>query len=337
MRVLLTGATGLVGRHTASERAGAGHDLRCLVRSEARAAHLAAAGHELVVGDLSDRGRLGAAVAGTDAVVHVAGLVRARSAAELTAVNAAGAARLASAAAEAVPRPQRYVLISSQAAAGPSTRGLPRAEVDPPRPVSDYGRSKLGGETGTRRALGGRIPLTIVRPPSVYGPFDTDIFEFFVAAARGVRLAVGTRERRVSAVHAEDLASGIRLALETPEAAGRTYFVANDEEWPISDLLAAIAHAVRVARGRDPSLRGFPLRVPEPVLQAAGALVEEVARLRGRAPTFSRDKAREFLARGWLCDAGAARRDLGWTPARTVEEGLLETARWYVEQGWLPA
>ncbi len=328
MLVFVTGATGFVGHHVADALRGAGHTVRCLVRDPSRARLLAEAGDELVAGDVGDAAALARGVAGAAAVVHVAGLIAARSAREMFAVNVAGTARLATACARAELPPARFVLVSSLAAGGPS--GPHRAAVredDAPRPVSVYGLSKLRGEEAARRALGSATALTVLRPPAVYGPHDRGILELFRAAAAGVRLRIGTRPRRVSIVHGADLADAVVRALDGPAAAGRTYYVANPEAHAMDALLARIGAAV----GR----RGVALPLPECAVRAAGVVAEEVARLRGRVPTFSRDKAREFLAPGWVCDPARAALELDWTPRWDLDEGLAATAAWYRAAGWL--
>jgi hypothetical protein len=205
-------------------------------------------------------------------------------------VNAEGVARLAAACARTPSSPRRFLLVSSLAAAGPSRRGLPVREEDVPRPVSRYGLSKLMGERAAIRTLPASIPLTIVRPPAVYGPYDRGILAFFAAAARGILLRLGTTPRPVSIVHGKDLAVGIRLALDAGVAAGRTYFIGDPDAHPIDELLSRIAAAVG---GRTRAVR-----VPEPFVRTVGVLAEEVARWRGATPVFSRDKVREFLAEG---------------------------------------
>jgi len=327
MIVLVTGATGFVGRHVADELARGGRRVRCLARPEADASHLERAGHEIARGELLDQRSLEAAVRDVDAVVHVAGLVSARSFVEMRRVNVEGVTRIAAACARATRPPRRFVLISSLAAAGPSRNGRAVKEDDVPRPISKYGLSKLLGERAARRALGASIPLTVIRPPAVYGPFDRGLHSFFDAASRGARLRIGTRPRRISIVHGEDLAAGVRLALDADVAAGRTYFVADPDSHAVDELLAAIAAAV----GR----RTIPVRIPDALLRAAGVLAEEFARRRGVRPLFSRDKAVEFLAPGWVCDSGRAARELGWRPARPLADGLAATARWYREHGWI--
>src|SRR5262245_20355996 len=326
MEVLVTGATGFVGRHVADELARAGHSVRCLVRSSTDPSGLVQAGYRIARGEVLDQASLDEAAAGADAVVHVAGLIAARSFREMRRVNEEGVGRFAWASVRA--RARRFVLVSSLAAAGPSRDGHAVRESDPARPISRYGLSKLLGERAAARALASAVPLTVIRPPAVYGPHDRGIHGFFDAAARGIRLCIGSRPRRVSIVHGEDLARAIGLALASDAAAGRTYYVANTDSYEVDDLIARIASAV--------GGRTRPVRIPDALVRAAGALAEEVARWRGVVPLFSRDKAREFLATGWVCDPSRAAADLGWRPRHGLDDGLAQTAAWYREHGWIP-
>jgi nucleoside-diphosphate-sugar epimerase len=164
-RAFLTGTTGFVGGHVARALCAGGWAVRALTRAPDR---IAAAGLgdlplEAVVGDLSvaSAAPLRGAARGSQAIVHVAGLVKARSLEEYRDVNARGTERLLAAAGESAPE-ALFLLVSSQAAAGPADAGRPVVESDAARPVSWYGRSKLEAEQAVAQSWRG--PWVVVRP-----------------------------------------------------------------------------------------------------------------------------------------------------------------------------
>lgn len=326
MRILLTGGTGFVGGHVAGRLAARGHALRALTRGKDDGGVLARAGAEAVRGTLEDPASLREAVRGVETVVHGAGLIKARRAADYHAVNAGGTERLLEACAAADPPPRRFVLVSSLAAQGPSPGGRPLREEEPCAPVSDYGRSKLAGEEIARR-FAGRMEVVVVRPPAVYGPRDRETLEFFRIARAGVRARFPFGDLRLVLVHVEDLAEGIAAAAESPGAAGGTFHLCHGETATLGGVMDLMAAAL----GR----RGFPLRVPRTLLWGAAALQEALAAATGRIPDLSFDKVRELTAPAWTADPAAAKRVLGWEARIPLAEGIPGTARWYREAGWL--
>ncbi len=292
------------------------------MRSPAKAARLQALGCELQDGGLADEPALGALVEGQDVVVHVAGLVAARSPEDFLRVNRDGAARLARAARRAaVPR---FVLVSSLAVTGPSRPGQALAEDTGPGPLTAYGRSKRAGEEAVRET---GVPLTIVRPPAVYGPGDPAFLTLFRSAARGVVPLLGGGGQELTLVHVSDLARALVAAAITERTLGRTYHAGNPQ--PVSQR--ALAEAVGRAVGRSVRCVTLPGPLVRGVLTAAGV----AARALGRAPLLDGDKSRELLAPGWVCSSERLRRDAGWTAEVSLEEGLRETAGRYRELGWL--
>jgi len=323
--VLITGATGFVGSQLVEALAARGVPIRALVRRPDRARRLAELGAEQVPGDLGDEAALARAVEGTSVVFHLAAATRARSAREYEEANAAGTRRLMEAVRAARRPPRRVVYLSSLAAAGPSTDGRPVAPGDPPRPLTAYGRSKLAGEEACLAAADA-VEVVVLRAPAVYGPRDRDLLAFFRLAARGLVPVPAGPERRIQLLHVADLAEALVSGATSPGAAG-IYHVADSRPYAWSEVARLVARAV----GREARL----VRLPPAAFAAAAAVSEWAAALAGRATIFNRDKARELLAPGWLCETETARRDLGFEARIPLPQGLTETAAWYRAQGWL--
>lgn len=324
-RVLVTGATGFVGPHAARALSDAGHSLRVLARSEQRARPIAELGAEIVTAGLEQRDALARACEDVDVVVHMAALTHARSEQEYLRVNVDGTRDLLDAALAATTRPRRFVFLSSLAAAGPCIDGRGVRHDDPARPLTRYGRSKLAGER-VCLDLADRIEVVILRAPAVYGPRDTDLLHFFRIAKRGLLPIPTGPARPLQMVHVTDLANALVRAVDAPAAAG-LYHIADERVYTWEE----VGRMVGVAVGR----RVRAIRVPGPVIAGLAGLTETAAGVLGRSVIFNRDKARELLAPGWLCETEAARTRLGFRARIPLAEGLRETAEWYRREGWL--
>jgi nucleoside-diphosphate-sugar epimerase len=292
------------------------------VRRPERSEPLRALGCRLVAGALEDEAAVLALADGADVVFHVAGRVAARSEAEFLRVNRDGAARVARIAARAGVA--RFVLVSSLAVTGPSRRGHPVDETSGPGPVTTYGRSKKAGEEAVR---GAGVPVTVIRPPAVYGPRDRAFLPLFRAASRGVVPLLGDGGKELTLVHAADLARALVAAATRAATLGGTYHAGHPQ--PVTQR--ALAEAVGRAVGHRVRCVTLPAPAVRAVLGAAGA----ATRALGRAPLLDGDKANELLASSWVCSSEAIRRDAGWAAEIPLDRGLAETARAYREAGWL--
>lgn len=331
---LVTGASGFIGPILVERLQSAGRQVACLVRKSSDVSRLTPLGVELRSGDVTDAGSLPAALAGVNEVYHLAGRLHAWSYDDFLRVNEAGVTNLLTACTTR-DSPPTIVLVSSQAAAGPSTAERPRNEADPPQPVSNYGRSKLAGEQAAR-PFSHAAPITIVRPPVVFGPGDRDGLALFQAIKRtGLHVIPNKQGLPLSLIHATDLADALLLTAERGErleyGAARPdvglYFAADPTISSYAQMgqLAALAMGVPV---RVIKLRRWPFILPALVMEGVG-------RLRNKPALISLDKLREASQAGWVCSPAKAQRQLGFQVAAPLAERYRQTAEWYRANGWL--
>ena len=294
--VFLTGATGFVGRHAARRFVAQGWTVRALVRNPGRAANLEC-DCELIPGDLSQTGSYRGALRGCDAVVNVAGLVKALNLAGYRRVNAEGSEHLARAAADICPEAM-FVQVSSQAAAGPARDGRPVTEADAPRPISWYGKSKLEGEQAVAAHFKG--PWCAIRPCVVYGAGDPGLLELFQVVQRGWAPIIAGGANRVQMIAVEDLAEVLVRASQRPDLSGRRGFAAVD-----TTTMGELAR--EIAAMRTPPATCIP--VPAVAMRVAGAFESVRQWFTRSADAFNCDKARETL-QDWACDPVPLMRDL---------------------------
>jgi nucleoside-diphosphate-sugar epimerase len=321
MKALVTGATGFVGSHLAEALLRRGDEVTALVRSPGKAALLNDLGVRQIHGDLQSTEALRAATAGQDVIYHVAGVIAARNEAEFLEANREGTAKLLAAIGGATPR---IVLVSSMAAGGPAARDRPLTGNEPPAPVTEYGRSKLAGEQLIRAS---HLPWTIIRPPMVYGPRDTEVLKVFRIARTGLVPVFGDGSQELSAVYGPDLAEALIAAAASDAAIGKTYYACHPERFSSMEFVRAVGGSF----GR--SVRVLPL--PEWIARGALSVTGAVARLTGTATLLTSDKANEFFQPAWTGDPSAFIEDTGWRPGHDLAAGLTATAQWYRQRGWL--
>ena len=319
--VLVTGASGFVGSHVAEELASAGWRVRCLVRTTSKRRWMTRADYEFALGNVNDLHGMPEALEGVDAVVHAAGIINALHPDEYFRVNAEGTLRVWMAAEAA--KVKRFVLISSLAAAGPGKGGEPQDERARPHPVGAYGKSKLAAEKAVL-TTGGPVEPIVVRPPTVYGPRDPEILAMIRFAKQGWFPLVGAR--RLSVVHAVDLAEGVRLALEKGNP-GSIYYFTDGEVHSLERIGAAIGHVLGKPV-RSVSISNWALWAAA----VAGELVESIIR---RPAVLNLERARQFVQSDWTASDARARRELGYESRYDLIRGMEDTIRWYRSVGWI--
>lgn len=322
--VLVTGATGFVGSHVIDALGVHFEHVRAVVRGTSDTSRLRERGVDVRVAALNDAELLKQAVSGADVVIHLAALTHARTEGELQRVNGTGTAAVLAAAMSAEDPATRFVYLSSLAAAGPSN-DKPVSAEDVPHPLTAYGRSKLAGEVAVARQLG-QIETVTLRAPAVYGPGDREMLRFFKLARLGILPLPAGPDRPLQLVHVQDLARGIADAASRDGMQG-TFNVADPVAYGWRHVCELIGQAV----GRSPVI----LPVPQMAIEVVGRASEMVSGITGRSTMFNRDKVRELLAPGWLCETESASRAFGFEAKIALAEGLRSTAEWYRSKRWL--
>lgn len=325
-RVLVTGGSGFVGSHLVERLLRNGYSVTCLARDLRQLRWLEGLGVRLAEGDCTSSASLVAAVQGVSLVFHCAARTKAIHACDYYTVNHLGTKNLLEACARHNPGLEKFILVSSQAAAGPSPDGRPVDEGARARPVSDYGRSKLLAE-GETLGFKDRFPVVIIRPSSVYGPRDGDIFELFRWAARGLTIEMTGGDRYLNLCYVEDLTAALLLSAESETESGSVYFVAEKRAYSWSEFRELL-----LSTG---DLKARTIKLPYGAAYIFG-LASEIGSLITKKPSLAnRQKVREAAQRYWLCDLGKIEHDLRFRAEYPLQTGLELTWQWYRKNNWL--
>ena len=293
-RIVVTGASGFIGRVLVRRAREAGHEVVPLSRTDPP-----------LHGSYEDVAVLARVFEGADVVVHLAARAHLGGVDSDFDVNVRTTAAVARAAVAAGVG--RVVLLSSIGVNGNVSRGKPFDENDPPAPVQAYARSKLRSEQELASVLrGSRTEWSIARPPLVYGPHAPGNFGQLVqAVARGWPLPLKSVQNRRTLVGADNLSAALLACALEPQAAGQLFLVADGEDLSTPDIVRCIAQG---------------LQRPDRMWSVPPSLLKQAAGLVGRP------RIAESLCDSLQVDASKARRLLRWTPQVRTRDGIVQAA-----------
>ncbi|MBT3305479.1 MAG: SDR family oxidoreductase [Alphaproteobacteria bacterium] len=314
MRVLVTGAAGFVGRALVPALSAAGHEVAAVVRQtpeppfdDGVSVH--------TVADIGPDTDWTEALGGIDAVIHLAGRAhimndRAADAEDkYNHINAVGTEHLARAAVDEGVK--RFILMSTVKVMGEETPNAPFSESDTPAPEDAYGASKLAGEQALRRVAGeSDLEAVILRPPLLYGPGAKGNFLSLLKLCRlAPPLPLAGIDNRRSLLFVGNLVDAVLICLESPNAAGETFFIRDGEDLSTPELVRRVGNA---------------LKKPQKLFPMPSALLRLVGRLTGKSQTVDR------LTGSLQVNDDKIRQQLGWTPPFNVVQGLDKMATWFI-------
>jgi len=323
MKIFVTGATGFIGAHLSRRLVAEGHSVVALVRNPKKVAELPPE-VERFAGDLSTFDDPSCVLPACDLVIHMAGVVTARNAADYELVNFGAVKSFVACLERQSFRPRRFLFASSLAAAGPSQRGQRKTENDPPTPIEPYGRAKLAAE---RFLAGAPFPTTSFRPPLVFGRRDTATLSFFKMAANGFGFRVAGAPQELSFIDVDDLVSAIVAMANDTSSEHRTYFASAPEDTDSQQLW----HALSAAVGR----RVRVVAVPKTAIYCASVVNTGLSKVFGYLNQLDKKQYDQITAPAFTCSSEALQRAHGWVPRTSLEEALRKAFAGYQEDGWL--
>ena len=322
-KAFITGGTGFVGSHLAEALLERGYsEVRCLVRTKLK--WLEGLDIVPVKGTLDDQQLIEDAVRDVDYVFHLGGVTRARSYEELYEGNVLATISLLDAITTTNPEIHKVLVTSTLATVGEAPDG--RAdETTPLRPISRYGRSKAQMEAELTDYQD-QLPLVIVRPSSVYGPRDRDVYTLFKTVSQGL-FPYLRGDPGLTLVHVLDLVRGMIAAAESDSTRGKTYFIGNDHDVSWKALKSATVNAL--------GTRAISLPLPRSMVLPLAGASEGLSALLGKYPPFNREKGHELLRTAKLCSSARAAEDFAYQPKVSLAEGVHDAITWYHKEGWL--
>jgi nucleoside-diphosphate-sugar epimerase len=307
--VAVTGGSGFIGRRLIERLCRDGISVRALSRRSPIHPQTGSANLDIVQGSLGDAAAIRDLLDGVEAVIHLAGLIKARSRKAFFEVNEGGIRHLADIAASQ-PRPPKIVLVSSLAAREPA--------------LSSYAASKRAGEEAlSDQGRASPLSWTILRPPAVYGPGDRETLSFFKGVKHGVGAMLGGKDARFSLIHVDDLIDLILTVLD-PETADRQVLEPDDGKEGGHSWCGMIAAAERAFE-----TKAIRLPVPRPLLAALGQANVCLKVLPGYTPMLTPEKVRELTHPDWVAKTDPALLATGWKPNMTIDRGFPATINWY--------
>jgi nucleoside-diphosphate-sugar epimerase len=314
MRILVTGATGFVGRALIPALIVAGHEVKAVVRNtpvpsffEGVTVH--------TIADIGPDTDWAEALSGIDTVVHLAGRAHvtsesiADSEEKYNRINAAGTECLAHGAADIGVK--RFIFLSTVKVMGEKTQGVPFSELDAPAPEDFYGASKLAGEQALHRiARESNLEDVILRPPLLYGPgAKGNILSLLKLCRLAPPLPLAAINNRRSLLFIGNLVDAVISCLDSPNAARQTFFVRDGEDLSTSELISRV---------------GCALNKPPHLFPIAPSLLRLAGRMVGKSHTVER------LLGSLQVNDEKIRHQLGWTPPSNVVQGLDKMAAWFL-------
>lgn len=325
MKIGITGGTGFIGSHLIEYLLDRGFDIDCLALTQDIPGWLTANKHlSFIEGNLLEKESLYDFAERNDVIIHLAGLTRAASEEEFMSFNFQGTKNLIEAVKLNNPNISQLIIMSSQAAVGPSPDGNLLDEDALLNPISPYGKSKAFVEKFIKKECR-ELPITIIRAPSVYGPRDRDFIELVRLVKRRIKPILG-KKTKLSFVYVKNLVQGIHLTINNPQALGEAFFITDDGAYSWAEFGSFMEKSL--------GLKALTVYIPKFAVIIVSLLSRCYAFFTKKQILLTKHKLREINSPFWTISNSKARKILGFIPATSTGQAMHETVLWYQSEGW---
>jgi dihydroflavonol-4-reductase len=325
-KVLVTGGKGFLGSHIVNRLLRQGAEVRVLARPGSIETQPPAGEYELALGDIRDAAAVERAMCGVDAVIHLASNFRKGGSDkdDAYATNVEGTQHVLNA---AYKHGVQHVVHCSTIGVHGTVLEIPATELTPFNPTDLYQETKLVAERLVWKFYEKtQLPITVVRPISMIGPYDKRMLKLFRMIKKGRFLMMGRGDAFFQPSHVDDVVDGFMLVLHNKRAIGEAFLVGGEEYVPLRELVRTIAEQLRVAPPK--------LRIPLAPMLVAASVCEAVCAPLNVPPPLHRRRM-SFFQNNRAFSVAKARRMLGYEPRHTLRQAVGETIRWYEDNRWL--
>lgn len=324
--IFVTGATGFVGSHLVDFLLERNCKIHCTIRDTSNLQWLDPTRLTLHRSDLSDPSPLKKALENTDYVFHCAGLTKAKTGKEYFRANEDTCTNLYQACSKFGKNIKSIVHLSSLAATGPSALDKPVDESTECKPITHYGKSKLAGEK-VAQEFSKTLPIVILRPPVIYGPRETDFYNYLKTINKGWNPIVGRVRRELSLIYVTDLVHAMIKVISTPPGKEKIFFITDGEFHQWSDVAQSVMKQLDV--------KAKTIIIPESIMFPAACVAELFAGFGTQPALLNRQKVKEICEKSWTASSNKFYKIYSFNPQYNLGKGLKETIDWYKKNLWL--
>ena len=322
-RILITGATGFIGRYLTQMAINQGYEVYILARKSSNLEVLDRDKIKVCFGGLLDQNLGEVLPENLSAVIHLAGEIRSPNQEGFDRVNNLGTQNLIQSLLKTNSN-FRFVFISSIAATGPKNGTGLKKDSDLDEPVSSYGLSKLKAEASVKEFIEDWV---IVRPPLVYGEEDSATLNLFKSIKHGIAFLSGYKDGVYSLVYVKELAEGILATLNQEKAKSETFYFTDGKPASWKEFNLEIAKAL--------NKNVIFIRIPLFILSIAAIISDLISKLIGKGFIFGSSKLAEAKALNWTFDDSKARKLLSYKSPADRLDNLKNQYLSYKQKGWL--